>query len=481
MYSILPAFVSAMFLGFGGYVLIAEGVTRVSLPFAAMCMATFVWQGAWAFLFQMSDPVVAGPLVKIGYFFILFLPTTLYHFVTEIISRRSERPAVLISYCLCGVLAVLLVTGNGIVNGLGSYFFGYYPKAGWLHPVHVVQTIAVIGRSGWLLLGARRRTGSAGARKLLNLCLISLVLYSLAASDYAVNYGHVFYPVGFIFITVSLGILAVSIVRYGLMGPYLMLATVAHEVATPLATIGMHADEISFALPELLNGYQLAVRHRLCDDRLSSCDGPNRLPALASAIRRQVDTTNSVVEMSLASLTLHRLDKRSFAAHSIGCCVESALERYPFRSGERELVSVRPIDPEVLFSGSDSLLIFVLFNLLKNALHAIHSADTGRIEISAHRSGGFCVMRFSDSGPGIAPDVLPQIFEPFYSTKAHGRGSGVGLNFCHRVCDAFGGSISCESVPGVHTTFTLRLPEPGPAADRNEYDPPHPPRRYRVG
>ena len=72
MYSILPAFVSALFLGFGLYVLATKGLTRVSVPFALMCATTFVWQGTWAFLFQTTDADVANVLVKAGYLFILF-------------------------------------------------------------------------------------------------------------------------------------------------------------------------------------------------------------------------------------------------------------------------------------------------------------------------------------------------------------------------------------------------------------------------
>ena len=74
-------------------------------------------------------------------------------------------------------------------------------------------------------------------------------------------------------------------------------------------------------------------------------------------------------------------------------------------------------------------MIFVIFNLLKNALYAIHANGRGQIEIDAHRSNGYCVVRFSDTGPGIAPDVLPQIFDAFFSTKSHGRGAGMGLSF----------------------------------------------------
>lgn len=211
MYAIPTAFVSAMFVVFGVYVLITQGVTRLSAPFLLMCAATFAWQGTWTLLFQTQDPLTAGLLVRIGYFFILFLPTTFYHFVTEVAARRRETPVLLASYGLCLVLAVLL-PGNEVVAGYYRYFFGYYPRAGPLHPLHVVQTVLLAGRSGQLLLAARKKVGGR-ARRRLDLCLASLCLYSLAAVDYAVNYGYAFYPPGVLFIALSLGLLAITIVR----------------------------------------------------------------------------------------------------------------------------------------------------------------------------------------------------------------------------------------------------------------------------
>lgn len=425
MYSILPAFVSALFLGFGIYVWLTEGVTQRSTPFVLMCMTTFVWQGTWAFLFQTSRPDVASVLAKVGYLFILFLPTTFYHFVTVTVARRDERPMLLASYSISAALAVLLLIGNEVVDGVRQFAFGDYPRAGHMHPVHVVQTMALAGRSGWLLVTARRRARGRDERKLLALCLLSLGLYSLAAIDYAVNYGYPFYPPGAIFIALSLGILAVTIVRYRLMRPFLVAATVAHEVATPLATIGMYVEEIDRALPTLLRGYQLAVMLRLVDGDFDT-EQLDRLPALPSAIRHQINSTHAMVEMSLAMFTLDSVDRQSFSTHSIGRCIEVALDCYPFSAGERERVDVAPIDPQLRYFGSDSLMLFVVFNLLKNALHATMGGTTGRIEIFAERDDGSCVLQIRDTGPGIEANVLPHIFDPFYSTKSHGRGPALG-------------------------------------------------------
>lgn len=463
MYAIPTAFVSALFVVFGLYVLITQGLTRLSAPFFMMCAATFAWQGTWTLLFQTENPQIAGWLVRIGYLFILFLPTTFYHFVTEVASRRREQPVLLASYGLCLVLAVLL-PGDEVIAGYHRYFFGYYPVAGPLHPVHVVQTVLLAARSAQLLLAARQRAGGE-ARRRLDLCLASLCLYSFAAVDYAVNYGYAFYPPGVLFIALSLGLLAITIVRYHLIHPYALAATIAHEIATPLATIAMHADEIASVWAHVFKGHQLAVEHGLYEDQVQPGQS-ERIGQLATAIRREVSGTSAMVEMALASFTLDRLDRSRFSSHGIGQCVASALERYPFRGDERERITVAPISDAVRFSGSDTVVVFVLFNLLKNALHAIHVSGDGRITISAIQEQGFCVLRFSDTGPGIAPDVLPHIFDAFFSTKRHGSGAGMGLTFCRRATELLGGSIECSSIRGVHTTFTVRLPAPGSPADR---------------
>ena len=115
MYAIPTAFVSALFVVFGVYVLITQGGTRLSATFLPMCAATFAWQRTWTLLFQTDNPHVAGLLVRLGYVFILFLPTTFYHFVVEVAAaRRREQPILLASYGMCLVLAALL-PGNEVI------------------------------------------------------------------------------------------------------------------------------------------------------------------------------------------------------------------------------------------------------------------------------------------------------------------------------------------------------------------------------
>jgi len=97
----------------------------------------------------------------------------------------------------------------------------------------------------------------------------------------------------------------------------------------------------------------------------------------------------------------------------------------------------------------------IWFNLLSNALHAV--GDEGSVEVSSAIEGGLAVVSFADSGPGIPEGLRGRIFEPFFSTKAPGEGTGLGLDIARRLARANGGDISFESRPG-RTVFRVRLP-----------------------
>lgn len=460
MYALLPAFVSSLFLFYGVYVLSTRGRTRASMAFFSMTVLTSLWQGLWAFLFQTTDADVAYVLTKLGWIAILIVPTAFYHFLVEIAERVEERRWIVASYALDAALITLLLGSNWVVAGVWQFPFGFYPKAGPLEAVHIAQTVVLALRSAWLLYMAQKHA-TAEKRKRLWVCLWGLGLYTLSAGDYAVNYGIALYPPGVIFIAASLGIIAVGVVKFDLMHPYALAATVAHEVRTPLTTIRLQATEIARAWPDLFHGYRLAVDHGLCADREPLHPAVlERVSKLAGAISAEVASAHSIIEMALASVTLERLDKRTFSVHSLHGCVAMTLAQYPFQPGERERVRVRDFDPNWHFVGSDTLLMYVLFNLIKNALHAIHTARKGDIEISARYDGDAYVLEVRDDAMGIPPKVLRRIFDPFFSTKHHGKGAGVGLTFCRRVMQAFGGRIQCESVVGEYTLFSMRFPQP---------------------
>ncbi|WP_169743438.1 two-component system sensor histidine kinase NtrB [Knoellia sinensis] len=119
----------------------------------------------------------------------------------------------------------------------------------------------------------------------------------------------------------------------------------------------------------------------------------------------------------------------------------------------------RELPPIPMFGNS---LNQVWTNLLDNALDAID--DHGHIAIRTARDGDRLVVEIEDDGPGIPPDVLPRIFEPFYTSKPQGVGTGLGLDTVWRiVTEEHGGSVEATSAPG-RTLFHVSLPLPAAPA-----------------
>jgi signal transduction histidine kinase len=107
----------------------------------------------------------------------------------------------------------------------------------------------------------------------------------------------------------------------------------------------------------------------------------------------------------------------------------------------------------------------VFMNLLVNAGHAIE--DKGEITITTERVGDTAVcIKVRDTGKGIAPDALPRVFEPFYTTKPVGKGTGLGLSLAWNIVERHRGRIEVASEEGQGTTFTVTLPiEAKPAGE----------------
>jgi signal transduction histidine kinase len=99
----------------------------------------------------------------------------------------------------------------------------------------------------------------------------------------------------------------------------------------------------------------------------------------------------------------------------------------------------------------------VWVNLMMNALDAMDGQE-GRLQVSTRYVTNEFRVTIADSGHGIPPERISRIFEPFYTTKSPGRGTGLGLSLCHRIVKHHGGYITVDSQIGVGTQFTVVLP-----------------------
>jgi signal transduction histidine kinase len=136
----------------------------------------------------------------------------------------------------------------------------------------------------------------------------------------------------------------------------------------------------------------------------------------------------------------------------------------------------------------------VFLNLAINAADAItsrHPVSGGRLSIATSEEAGGAVegrmgerwllVRFRDNGAGIPKEVIPFIFDPFYTTKEPGKGTGLGLSVSFMIIQGYGGRLEAESTVGEGTTITVRLPLRQPLVDPDDQEHPsvrHDPLRH---
>lgn len=229
-----------------------------------------------------------------------------------------------------------------------------------------------------------------------------------------------------------------------------LAGSIAHELRHPLAQVRHSLERMQKVLPAPGVPGQLAAV------------GPAEVDTLYRHLahgEQAVQRGLQVISMTLDEVSAKPLDTASFSYLSAAEVVRKAVDEYGYDGDDaRAAVSVK-VDEDFQFLGDETAYLFVLFNLIKNALYYLRLHPGTAVTITV---GGQQVT-VRDNGPGIAPEVLPTLFEPFRSVGKSG-GTGLGLAYCQRVMKAFGGEIRCHSQPGAFTEFTMQFPPAGEQA-----------------
>jgi two-component system NtrC family sensor kinase len=208
-----------------------------------------------------------------------------------------------------------------------------------------------------------------------------------------------------------------------------LAAGLAHEIRNPLAGIAGVIDIIGRDLPQSSPGRQV----------------------LQEVKQEVLHIKNILSDL----LDYARPKQPVFHEADLGATAERAV------SLAKQQIQSRPIRMELVKSGDLPLVEHdpaqiqqVLLNLLLNAIQALDGVGQVRVELTS--KSGFAEVRVKDTGRGIPPQAIANIFRPFFTTK--GGGTGLGLSLARRIIEDHGGTIAVASTQGQGTEFTVSLP-----------------------
>ena len=211
-----------------------------------------------------------------------------------------------------------------------------------------------------------------------------------------------------------------------------LVAGVAHEINNPLTGISAFA--------------QLLLDEPLSPEQRDS----------VQLIKRESDRATTVIR---DLLLFARKEGASAGPVDMNALLEQTvrLRAYQLRNANVEVtLLLDPTNPHVV--GDRQKLQQVLLNVIVNAEHAMEAKSSSRLLLRSSRDGDQVVVDATDSGVGMSPETRRRIFEPFYTTKPPGIGTGLGMSVSYGIIQAHGGTIEAHSESGVGTTISIRLP-----------------------
>lgn len=243
-------------------------------------------------------------------------------------------------------------------------------------------------------------------------------------------------------------------------------------------------DEIRVTIDKAIRHHDLAKENRELGRRLETSEKLAAIGQLAAGVAHEINNPLDGI-MRFVNLTLERIEDDEARGNltdaqaglsriggivkdllSFARCIGSDAEPQaldaligeavkPFEAAMRD----RSIEFETRIAGGDApipgAVLHVVSNLAKNAIDALDSG--GHLSIDATVDGAHASIDVVDDGSGIPADALAHIFEPFYTTKRLGHGTGLGLSLCQQIVEKAGGTIDVESSED-GTRFSVRVP-----------------------
>lgn len=213
-----------------------------------------------------------------------------------------------------------------------------------------------------------------------------------------------------------------------------LAAGVIHEVNTPLSVI--------------VSAAQMILRE-------------GEIPAFVREMVERIDLeAQRLSEYTRGVLSFARTGRKTEAEADVNQVLREVMSFLRYEARKRSITVIEELDYDVLPVAADNNRLKQIFiNLLMNAFQAMGNGGALLVRTSMPDDRSVRI-EIADTGEGIPPERLDRIFEPFYTTKKSGEGTGLGLYIVRKMVELMQGRIEVKSTVGEGTTFTITLPQP---------------------
>jgi signal transduction histidine kinase len=221
-----------------------------------------------------------------------------------------------------------------------------------------------------------------------------------------------------------------------------LVAGIAHEINNPVNAIVNTVGPLEEAIGEIDSADE-AVRSEAARD----------VREMVKVVQRGAQRTKAIVT---ALHNYSRTDDESVVDFDVDRSIDDSLEL--LRHLLKDKTVTKRYGEVGRVRGHAGQVNQVFMNLLTNAAQAVSGKDDATITIETSGDASTVEVKIKDNGGGIPPEVLPRIWDPFFTTKDVGEGTGLGLSIVHELVERHGGTIECDTKVGVGTAFVVKLP-----------------------
>jgi C4-dicarboxylate-specific signal transduction histidine kinase len=215
-----------------------------------------------------------------------------------------------------------------------------------------------------------------------------------------------------------------------------LAAGIAHELNNPLMAI--------------LNFSNYCLKHTDKEDKRYS---------FLQDIEHEAGRCIEIVSNLLTFSRSEQDGKEEYQSESLARIINRVVRIMSYRiNKEKVSLSTHVVESTPLILVKVGSMQQVILNLLTNALDAVGESQKKEIYIEVYPDGDSVCLTVTNTGRGIASEIMSKIYDPFFTTKPVGEGTGLGLTISRNIIESHGGYITCENKPGMGTTFKITLP-----------------------